>query len=99
MPSVEHVVFFKLKDISEEQERSLKEQVEQLVNKIDGVLSIVFGRNISPERSQGYTHALRATFQSKEIIKIYAEHPEHVKVATQLKSLAEAPAICLDWEH
>jgi len=85
--------------VTEEQEKDLAQQIAQLSEKIEGVQKVVFGRNISPERAQGYTHALRATFDSRDIIQKYAIHPEHVKVATQLKSFAEAPAMCLDWEH
>ncbi|KAG2387752.1 hypothetical protein C9374_001346 [Naegleria lovaniensis] len=97
--TVDHVVFFKLKEVSEEKEKELMEELNSLPSKIEGVQTLTFGRNITPERAQGYNYALRATFDSKEIIQKYAIHPEHVKVATKLKELFEAPPICLDWEY
>jgi len=51
---VSHVVFLKLKEMSSEEEKNIKQQILKLKDLISGIVSVSFGKNISPERSKGF---------------------------------------------
>ena len=68
--------------------------------KIDGIQSLSFGQNISPDRAQGFTHAIRVAFNGETNLKAYATHPEHVAFVSMLPLDREgdrAPVAALDW--
>ena len=74
---------------------------KQLValDQIEGVQKVTFGKNISIEKGQGNNYALRATFDSREIIQKYAVHPEHLKVVAVLKEIFDGTPTVVDWEY
>lgn len=98
---VEHVVFFKCRaDMTLDEEAQLRNMVHSFKSSIDGILDINFGRNFNLTRNQGYTHALRALFDSRARLSVYATHPEHLKFVDMMKryKLEGTESLCLDWE-
>ena len=63
---VEHIVLVQLDEPypSENFEEQLKGLVATFKDQIPGVIEASFGRNISPSRAQGFTHALRVLLES-----------------------------------
>ena len=55
----------------------MREILQALVGKVDGLLSAQVGFNFNPK---GYDLALYSTFENKEALDGYQVHPEHLKV-------------------
>lgn len=56
----------------------LKDVFASLPSKIEGVLSVEWGENDSPEgKNQGYTHSVLMTFVDDKGRQNYLYHPEH----------------------
>ncbi|WP_447076960.1 Dabb family protein [Vibrio alginolyticus] len=56
----------------------LKDIFASLPSKIEGVLSVEWGENDSPEgKNQGYTHSVLMTFVDDKGRQNYLYHPEH----------------------
>jgi hypothetical protein len=94
----EHVVFFNLGDLTQEQEQELSSIIHNMKEKIDGVIDINIGKSFTTERSNGFTHGLRVRFDSKERLKDYTPHEAHQKLIAFNKGKHKAPPMCLDWE-
>ena len=82
---VKHIVFFKLKDNSNEHKEYVKNLILDLKDKIDVIKGFEVGINFS-EEERAYDLALLSDFNSKEDLQIYATHPLHVEVINYLKS-------------
>ncbi len=82
---IRHIVFFKLEDNSVEEKEAIKREIERLKNLIDVIRYYQVGINFSKE-DRAYDLALISDFDSKDDLKIYASHPEHLKVINSLKS-------------
>jgi hypothetical protein len=51
---------------------------ESIPQKIEGVISVEWGINDSPEHfNKGYTHSVLMTFSNEEGRQNYLPHPEH----------------------
>lgn len=76
---IRHLLLIKFKDsASSEQIDELKTLFELIPSKVDGVLSVEWGLNDSPERkNKGYTHAVFMTFTDNSGRENYLPHPEH----------------------
>ncbi len=79
---IKHIVFWQLKDEAEgntklENAKIIKERLESLNGKIDGLLSLEVGIN---ENGGDYDAALVSDFESMEALKAYAVNPLHVEV-------------------
>jgi stress responsive alpha/beta barrel protein len=74
-----HVVLFKFKDsASPEQIKAVEEAFLALPSKIDTIVSLEWGTNVSPEKhDQGYTHCFFVTFKDKSGVEVYLPHPAH----------------------
>ena len=101
--NVRSIRFFMVKkDITQNQEQELLNQIAVMKTSIPGLLEINFGANISPARSKGYTHALRALLENRDVLPEYAKHEEHVKFVEIMKNVRDGSVewapICLDWE-
>eukprot|EP00457_Paulinella_chromatophora_P009906 gb/GEZN01009988.1/.p1 GENE.gb/GEZN01009988.1/~~gb/GEZN01009988.1/.p1 ORF type:complete len:144 (+),score=8.09 gb/GEZN01009988.1/:103-534(+) len=81
-----------------------------LLKTIPGVLSIDMGKadhNIYPgyeSRAQGYTYYVKVEFESREALRIYADHEIHQKVTAEcllpyIPKGAGAAIVVLDWEN
>ncbi|KAJ8551967.1 hypothetical protein K7X08_028410 [Anisodus acutangulus] len=74
-----HLVLVKFKeDVVVE---DILKQLEKLANEIDLVKSFVWGKDTESHEmlTQGYTHAIIMTFNSKEDYNTYVSHPKDVQ--------------------
>ena len=83
---IRHIVFFKLQDNSQENTNKVKETLLTLKNKISFIKSYQVGINFADEE-RAYDLALVSDFETKEYLKNYAKHPEHLKVLSLLKPM------------
>ncbi len=81
---IRHIVFFKLKNNSQENKQKVKNIIEPLKEKIDVIRFYQVGINFSSE-DRAYDLALVSDFDTQEELYRYAKHPEHLKVIEQLK--------------
>ncbi|QDU35434.1 Stress responsive A/B Barrel Domain protein [Poriferisphaera corsica] len=94
--AVEHIVWVKFNDgVSEEKKAELVDGLKGLESKVPGIERFTIGKNFT-DRAKGFGLGFVVTLESKEALKVYAEHPEHVKVAVELKANAELMA--MDYE-
>lgn len=77
--ALRHVVLFKFKDESTEEDiKKVEEAFMALPSKIKEIQSIEWGTNNSPEGlAQGFTHCFFLTFASEEDRAVYLPHPDH----------------------
>ncbi len=76
---IRHVLLIKFKEKSEASEiKKLKALFESMPEKVEGVVSVEWGVNDSPEnKNQGYTHSVLMTFIDENGRQNYLPHPEH----------------------
>lgn len=92
---IRHIVFWNLKDnaegnIKDENIRIMKQKLEALNGKIDGLLSAQVNKNYNPD---GYDVCLVSTFTSKEALDFYQSHPLHVEVKGFIGGITESRAV------
>ena len=81
MAFLQHVVFLRFaREPSTEDMVAMNEQMKRIVNAIDGMVCGQITKNEYSTRTQGYTNALFCLFTNVEALKIYADHPEHIKL-------------------
>ena len=82
-----HIVMFKFKE-EKKQENLLvvKSALAELASKIPTLNSIEVGINFADE-ARAFDMSLYSTFNTKDDLKIYAIHPEHLKVVELIKSV------------
>lgn len=97
---VKHVIIWKLKEMPEaekaEHKRLIKEGLESLKGKIDGLVEIKVITN--PLSSSNGDLMLDSTFTDYEALKDYSSHPEHLKVADERVRPFTADRRCVDYE-
>lgn len=97
---VKHIIIWKLKDMPDtekaEHKRLIKEGLESLMGKIDGLTEIKVITDLLPTSTGDLM--LDSTFTSAEALKGYAVHPEHVKVADERVRPFTADRKCVDFE-
>ena len=97
---VKHVIIWKLKDMTDEEKaehkRLIKEGLESLAGKIDGLTEIKVVTELLPTSTGDLM--LDSTFVSAEALKGYSTHPEHVKVADERVRPFVADRKCVDYE-
>lgn len=79
---VTHIVMWNLKDEAEggDKDRNaaiIKERLEGLVGKIQGLVSLKVGRGVMPG---GYDLCLLGQYKDLDALKFYREHPLHKEV-------------------
>ncbi|HCH5588626.1 TPA: Dabb family protein [Vibrio parahaemolyticus] len=76
---IRHILLLRFNQSAELPEiNRLKDVFTSLPNKIEGVLSVEWGENDSPEgKNQGYTHSVLMTFVDDKGRENYLYHPEH----------------------
>lgn len=76
---IRHILFFSFKPGTDEAAiAELKEAFLAFPDQIEGVLSVEFGKNNSPEgANKGYTHCVFMTFADEAARERYLPHPEH----------------------
>ncbi len=94
---IKHIVFIKLKDENKEQNAlKIKELLEELPSKIEGLLDIEVGINFD-EADRAMDLSLYSSFASKEDLNIYATHKDHLKVIDFIKTRADYTKV-VDYE-
>jgi hypothetical protein len=95
---IRHVVLWAFKDTVSQAERvAIVDSVRALRTKVPSLRSLEVGENRSPARAQGYTHVLIETFDDRDGLAAYANHPDHVPVLVRLRD-AVAQLLALDLE-
>jgi hypothetical protein len=82
-----NIVLFKLKPgVGSAAVLELTTAVESMMGKVPGLQKIVVGppHRSTAFRAQGFDLGVIATLNKAETIKIYAEHPEHLKLSRLL---------------
>ena len=97
---VKHVILWTLKELSEEEKKSvkagIKKGLENLKGRIPGLLEIKVVTNGLPGSTADVM--LDSSFESYEALKAYSIHPEHVAVADEKVRPFTAVRSCLDFE-
>lgn len=76
---IRHILLVKFKDSATSSDIELiKSLFMAMPEKVEGVVSVEWGVNDSPEgKNQGYTHSVLMTFANEAGRKNYLPHPEH----------------------
>ncbi len=90
---LKHIVMWRLKDTAEGKNKEenmeiMKEKLMVLEDIIPQIKYIEVGLNINPTDA-AYDVVLISHFDDEEALKIYAKHPEHVKVADFIGKVRE----------
>ena len=74
-----HVVMFQFNDdVSVEQVKEVEKAFLGLGDKIDTIIDVEFGTNVSPEGlNEGLTHCFLVTFKDKKGLEVYLPHKAH----------------------
>ncbi len=84
---IKHVVFFKLKDNSQENKKIVQNRLLQMKDEIWVLQNIEVGVNFT-ESPRAYDIALLTDFKTKEDLDIYQEHPYHVEIKEFLQEVS-----------
>ena len=91
---VKHIVLYTLKDGLDKDEtvKMIASHLEPLVGRIPGLLSLEVRRGYN-----GLDYALYSTFESRDALKVYAEHPLHQEAKSHFFHLL-ADRVACDYE-
>jgi hypothetical protein len=86
-----HVVLFKFKDsATQEQVKAVEAAFLALPTKINTIVSLEWGTNVSPEnKNDGYTHCFFVTFKDKAGVDVYLPHPAHKEFGALLRPILD----------
>jgi len=85
---IKHIVLFKFKNEDKKNfMKQAKQELENLVDKIDELKGMEIGINLLADDTMPDL-SLTSTFENQEGLKIYATHPEHLKVVDLIKPMA-----------
>lgn len=93
---ITHIVFFKLKDRSEESIARTAAVLRDMEGKIDELKHIEVGIDVL-HSDRSYDIALVTKFESLEALQAYQVHPVHQKVIEHMTQVREASA-SVDYE-
>jgi rRNA maturation protein Rpf1 len=83
---VKHIVFFKLKENSQEKKEEVKSKLLSLKGKVEVLKNIEVGLNFADE-ARAYDIALLTDFENEEDLKSYAIDPYHLEIVEYIKSV------------
>ena len=86
-----HVVMFQFnEEVSKTQVTEVEDAFMALSGKIDTIVDIEFGTNVSPEElNDGLTHCFLVTFKNKAGLEVYLPHAAHQKFVDLVKPRLE----------
>ena len=95
-----HIVMWRLDDAEDAQPMAargaaIKERLESLPALIPEIKSFEVGLNINPT-GRAWDIVLVSTFESREDLSIYSNHPEHQEVVQTIRALG-AEAVVVDY--
>lgn len=98
---IKHIVMWKLKEFAEgkdkeENAKIIKTGLENLQQKINELKFVEVGININ-NSPQAYDVVLYSQFENVEDLKIYQNHPEHIKVGEFVKKVVNERVV-VDYE-
>lgn len=95
---VKHIILWKLKEEynNVDIKNSIKQNLESLMGKIDGLLEISVQIDALP--SSNADVMLYSVFDDENALKGYAVHPDHVYVADNFVRPYTETRMCLDFE-
>ena len=92
-----HIVFFKFNEEGKTSNiQQVKTLLENLVDKIEPLKSMEVGVNFT-ESERAFDMSLYSTFETKDGLKTYAKHEEHLKVLEFIKSVVSETKV-VDYE-
>tara|TARA_B100000519_G_scaffold137601_1_gene119066 strand:+ start:7217 stop:7621 length:405 start_codon:yes stop_codon:yes gene_type:complete len=82
-----HVVMFQFnEDVTDEQVKEIEKAFLALGDKIDTIIDVEFGTNVSPEGlNEGLTHCFLVTFKDKKGLEVYLPHKAHQQFVDLVK--------------
>lgn len=88
---IRHILLIKFKEYSQASEiMKLKALFESMPEKVEGVVSVEWGMNDSPEgKNKEYTHSVLMTFTDENGRQNYLPHPEHEALKDVFRPLLE----------
>ena len=88
---IRHILLIKFKATAKTNEiNKLKASFESMPAKVEGVDSVEWGLNDSPEgKNKGYTHAVMMNFVDNAARDNYLPHPEHDKLKKIFRPILE----------
>jgi hypothetical protein len=89
------MIAFKAPNLEPHQEKALFAKLSELQH-VPGVREFSLGRNFGA-RSRGFDICMRVTFQTREDLDAYEEHPIHKAVVAYNRKITEEH-ICFDFE-
>ena len=92
---IDHMIAFKAPHLDPETERELFAKLGEL-QYVPGVREFSLGRNFGA-RSRGFDICMRVTFDTREDLDAYEEHPIHKDVVAYNRKVTEEH-ICFDFE-
>lgn len=94
---IKHIILWNFQERkgSEEDKLKIKNGLEELKNKIPGIIEIEVITN--PIAGSNADIMLNSTFESIDALNNYQIHEEHVKVATFVRSVT-CNRMCMDYE-
>ena len=96
---VKHMIIWKFKEEipnKEAQKAAIKEALEGLVGKIEGLLSMTI--HTAPLPSSNGDLMMDSVFESEKALLAYRDHPLHVEIADTLVHPFMASRLALDYE-
>ena len=99
---ISHMVLLKCRqDVSNQQIQGVFEALNELVEKIPGLLSCCGGANNSPEGiARGYSHAFYMQFADQQSRDNYLPHPDHEVVKAMIADVlldCDEPVLVIDF--
>ena len=92
---VTHIVCHKYTE--REEAKKIAPMLKGLVGKVPGLISMEAGADFMGS-GRSYDLALIAKFANREDLAVYADHPEHVKVADSKVRPYTKTRVCMDFE-
>ncbi len=89
---VKHIVFFKLKNNSLENKKTVQQKLLSLKTEVEALQKIEVGINFCKE-DRAYDIALLTDFANEEDLEAYAVHPYHLEVVAYIKNLATSSKV------
>ena len=88
---IKHCVFLNFKsEISESEQFDVFEGLSNLKNQVEGLNDFEYGNNLDFEqKSADYNSGFIASFENRQALLEYNEHPEHALLGSKLVSICK----------
>jgi hypothetical protein len=94
---IKHVVCYQLHERTENKKQEVKEMFMSMKNKIDVIKELQVGLDfLKSERS--YDVVLEITFETKEDMNSYQQHPYHLETVKPFMKEAKKLSVSVDYE-